>query len=179
VTTIDQTGKPLPDVELSDSDGQPVALRSFRGKPLVINIWYSTCVPCARELRDFAEVSGELGDSVQFVGVDPVDDAGKMLAFAADRGVDYPLLLDTDGKLITAAEVAAFPTTLFVSADGRIVFNKRPGGRPPQRPRPPVIVNELGVVDTEVSVLADLDFDELGPDLDHDFEDHDFEPVAV
>jgi peroxiredoxin len=121
VTTIDQTGKPLPDVELSDSDGQPVALRSFRGKPLVINIWYSTCVPCARELRDFAEVSGELGDSVQFVGVDPVDDAGKMLAFAADRGVDYPLLLDTDGKLITAAEVAAFPTTLFVSADGRIV----------------------------------------------------------
>ena len=44
---------------------------------------------------------------------------------------------------------------------GRIVFNKRPGGRPPKRPRPPVIVNELGVVDTEDSVLADLDFDEL------------------
>jgi hypothetical protein len=30
---------------------------------------------------------------------------------------------------------------------GRIVANKRPGGRPPKRPRPPVIVNELGVVD--------------------------------
>jgi peroxiredoxin len=88
---------------------------------MVINIWYSTCVPCARELRDFAEVSGELGDSVQFVGVDPVDDAAEMVSFAADRGVDYPLLLDTDGKLIIAAEVAAFPTTLFVSADGRIV----------------------------------------------------------
>ena len=57
---------------------------------------------------------------------------------------------------------------------GRIVFNKRPGGRPPKRPRPPVIVNELGVVDTEDSVLADLDFDGFGPDLDHDFR-----PVAV
>ena len=32
---------------------------------------------------------------------------------------------------------------------GRIVANKRPGGRPPKRPRPPVIVNELGVVDTD------------------------------
>ena len=58
---------------------------------------------------------------------------------------------------------------------GRIVFNKRPGGRPPKRPRPPVIVNELGVVDSEDSVLAEFDFglrdfDELGPDLDHDFE---------
>ena len=47
VTTIDQTGKPLPDIELSDADGRPVALRSFEGKPMVINIWYSTCVPCA------------------------------------------------------------------------------------------------------------------------------------
>jgi peroxiredoxin len=121
VTTIDQTGKPLPDVELSDADGRPVALRSFEGKPMVINIWYSRCVPCARELRDFAEVSAELGDTVQFVGVDPVDDVAKMLAFAAERGVDYPLLRDTGGKLITAAEVTAFPTTLFVSADGRIV----------------------------------------------------------
>jgi hypothetical protein len=37
-----------------------------------------------------------------------------------------------------------------------------------------VIVNELGVVETEDSVLADLDFDELGPDIGHDYE-----PVAV
>ena len=121
VTTIDQSGKPLPDIELTDADGQPVALRSFSGKPLVINIWYSTCVPCARELRDFAEVSKGLGDSVQFVGVDPVDSADTMREFAAARGVEYRLLLDTDGKLITGADVTIFPTTLFVSADGRIV----------------------------------------------------------
>jgi hypothetical protein len=30
---------------------------------------------------------------------------------------------------------------------GRIVAHKRPGGRPPKRPRPPVIVDELGIVD--------------------------------
>ncbi len=32
---------------------------------------------------------------------------------------------------------------------GRIVAHKRPGGRPPKRPRPPVIVNELGVVEAD------------------------------
>jgi hypothetical protein len=32
---------------------------------------------------------------------------------------------------------------------GRIVAHKRPGGRPPKRPRPPVIVNELGVVEVD------------------------------
>jgi WhiB family redox-sensing transcriptional regulator len=30
---------------------------------------------------------------------------------------------------------------------GRIVANKRPGGRPPKRPQPPVIVDEFGVVE--------------------------------
>jgi len=121
VTTLDQSGKSLPDVQLKDDAGQPVALRSFAGKPLVINIWYSTCAPCARELRDFADVSRELGDSVQFVGVDPVDSVDKMRAFADARGVEYPLLMDSDGKLITQADVAAFPTTLFVSPEGVIV----------------------------------------------------------
>jgi len=121
VTTLDQSGKSLPDVQLKDDAGQPVALRSFAGKPLVINIWYSTCAPCARELRDFADVSRELGDSVQFVGVDPVDSVDKMRAFADARGVEYPLLMDSDGELITKADVAAFPTTLFVSPEGVIV----------------------------------------------------------
>ena len=121
VTTIDQSGKPLPDVRLSDAAGQPVALQSFVGRPLVVNIWYSTCVPCARELRDFADVSRELGDAVQFVGVDPVDDAAKMQEFADARGVEYPLLMDSDGELVTNADVTAFPTTLFVSPDGEIV----------------------------------------------------------
>ena len=37
-----------------------------------------------------------------------------------------------------------------------------------------MIVNELGIVDTEDSVLADLDFDEFDTD-----DDHDFQPVAV
>ena len=121
VTTVDQSGKQLPDVQLTEAAGQPVALHSMLGKPLVVNIWYSTCAPCAKELRDFADVSRELGDSVQFVGVDPVDDAAKMQEFADARGVEYPLLMDHDGDLLTEAGVAAFPTTLFVSPEGEIV----------------------------------------------------------
>lgn len=38
---------------------------------------------------------------------------------------------------------------------GRIVANKRPGGRPPKRPRPPVIVDELGVVETDAPASTD------------------------
>lgn len=37
---------------------------------------------------------------------------------------------------------------------GRIVANKRPGGRPPKRPRPPVVVDELGIVEDGTEAMA-------------------------
>jgi WhiB family transcriptional regulator, redox-sensing transcriptional regulator len=37
---------------------------------------------------------------------------------------------------------------------GRIVANKRPGGRPPKRPRPPVVVDELGIVGDDREAVA-------------------------
>jgi hypothetical protein len=54
---------------------------------------------------------------------------------------------------------------------GRIVANKRPGGRPPKRPRPPVIVDELGVVTDEGAVAA--------PDNDPDIDTDDVSLAAV
>ena len=50
---------------------------------------------------------------------------------------------------------------------GRIVANKRPGGRPPKRPRPPVFVDELGVVEIDDADdgnvdIADADIGDIG-----------------
>lgn len=118
----DGTGDLLPDVTLYDRDGAPVSLTEFRGEPLVVNFWFSRCAPCRRELRDFAEVSGEV--DVRFVGVDPFDTVRAMEEFAAERGVGYLLLRDTgdDGALLTdELRIVAYPVTLFVDANGRIL----------------------------------------------------------
>lgn len=121
----DVAGDVLPDVLLSDRDGGPVSLADFRGAPLVVNFWFSTCAPCRRELRDFAAVHAEVGDEVQFVGVDPFDTVEAMERFAADRGVAYDLLRDRgehDGRSLTdELGIVAYPVTLFVDADGRVL----------------------------------------------------------
>ncbi len=120
----DVSGERLPDVPLVDAAGAPVSLDEYRGAPLVVNFWFSRCAPCRRELRDFAIVHGELGDRIQFVGVDPFDTVDAMLAFAEERGVTYDLLRDTgdDGRLLTdELEIVGYPVTLFVDADGRIL----------------------------------------------------------
>jgi peroxiredoxin len=116
----DATGATLPDTGLTDAEGRAVSLAEYRGAPLVVNFWFSRCAPCRRELRDFAEVHAELGDRVQFVGVNPFDTPSAMARFAAERGVEYELLRD-DGALSDAIGIVAYPVTLFVDADGDVV----------------------------------------------------------
>lgn len=115
------TGVAFPDVALTDPDGAEVRSAALIGTPLVVNVWFSTCPPCARELADFAEVHAEVGERVRFVGVNPFDRPDTMVAFAAERGVTYELLRDPDSAFLDAIELASFPRTLFVDAGGSIV----------------------------------------------------------
>ena len=111
----------LPDVGLVAADGSAVHLPEGDGRPMVVNLWYSTCPPCARELGEFAMVHGEVGDRVRFVGVNPYDTVSTMERFAGDRGVRYELLRDPDFAFADELGIVAYPVTLFVDADGRIV----------------------------------------------------------
>lgn len=117
----DVAGDMLPDVPLSDIDGGEVRLADHRGTPMVINLWFSNCPPCARELADFAAVHDELGDRVRFIGIDPFDTVEAMQRFASERGVGYPLWRDPDRDFTAAVGVVAFPVTLFVDESGRIL----------------------------------------------------------
>ena len=117
----DVRGAPLPIVDVGDRDGNVVSSASFVGEPLVVNFWFSTCPPCARELPDFAEVHAELGDEVRFIGINPEDSVQAMERFAGERGVEYELFLDDTREFTDAIGAAAFPITLFVTPEGGIV----------------------------------------------------------
>jgi peroxiredoxin len=116
----DVQGEPFPDVVLIDGDGNPVTTADLLGEPLVVNLWYSTCPPCAKELPDFAEVDAETDDA-RFIGVNTLDSLEVMERFAAERGVEYDLFRDEFAELADAIGATAMPVTLFVTSDGTIV----------------------------------------------------------
>ena len=89
------------------------------GEPLVVNLWFSTCAPCLKEMPEFAEVDAET-DDVRFVGINLYDPLDVMQRFAAERGVEYDLYRDVDSGFTDAVRAAQFPVTLFVASDGTI-----------------------------------------------------------
>lgn len=117
-------GKPLPIVDLTDTNGNTISTADLIGHPMVINVWATTCEPCKREMPALAAVHDDLGDQVRFIGVNIAENTPSALAFATSKGVRYELLSDVNGELQGALGVTGLPYTIFVSADGTIVAQK-------------------------------------------------------
>ncbi len=119
------SGEPFPPAVFLDRDDNEITSAELVGEPMVVNLWYSTCAPCAKELPDFAEVDREV-DDVRFVGVNTLDSVEEMERFASERGVEYELLRDRYAELVDGIGAVAFPITLFVTSDGTILEQTGP-----------------------------------------------------
>ena len=118
-------GEAFPEASLLDPDGEEITSAELLGEPMVVNFWYSSCAPCAKELPDFATVDAEV-DDVRFVGVNTRDSVEEMERFAGERGVEYELLRDHHADLVDGIKAVAFPITLFVTSDGTIIEQTGP-----------------------------------------------------
>ena len=117
-------GSQLPAINLENVDGQEVSTQSLLNKPLIINVWYSTCEPCRRELPALANADTQYRDRVQFVGVNIKDSATVAKEFASQYGVKFELLLDKNGLFISQLGIATAPVTLAIDPQGLIVGQK-------------------------------------------------------
>lgn len=43
-------GAPLPDFNFKDINGNAISLQKLKGKPIVINFWFTACEPCIEEM---------------------------------------------------------------------------------------------------------------------------------
>lgn len=113
----------LPEFVLPGLAGQPLSIRSWPGRPLVINFWATWCAPCVREiplLKDFQIQH----PSMQVVGI-AVDNVDAVKTFDADMQFNYPIMIGGAEAVEAAAafgvEVLAMPFTIFAAADGRLI----------------------------------------------------------
>jgi cytochrome c biogenesis protein CcmG, thiol:disulfide interchange protein DsbE len=120
-----KTSKSLPDLTLPClGKGPAVHLAGLSGTPTVVNIWGSWCGPCQAETKFLSTVYDAAHGKVRFLGVDTEDDAKSALDFAphVSPPMRYPQVVDKNKRLLVGLNIpSSVPTTVFVSASGRVV----------------------------------------------------------
>jgi thiol-disulfide isomerase/thioredoxin len=106
-------------------DGSPMTLADFAGKPVLLNLWATWCLPCREEMPALdALQAARGGDRFQVVAVNvDVGDPAKPAVFLEEAGitglVDYR---DTRMKIFNDLKVrglaVGMPTTLLVDGQG-------------------------------------------------------------
>ncbi|HWK69502.1 MAG TPA: TlpA disulfide reductase family protein [Burkholderiaceae bacterium] len=111
----------LPEMQLATLDEQPVSLKSYEGRPVVVNLWASWCPPCRREMPVFEQAQAAFPD-IAIVLVNQGESAQQAQAFLESEGLTLTdVLLDPSSKVMQTMGSRALPTTLFFDAKGRLV----------------------------------------------------------
>jgi peroxiredoxin len=92
-------GTPAPDFSLRSTPDQTVALRDFRGQPIILAFYPADWSPvCGDQMALYNEVLPEFHRcGAMLLGIS-VDGAWCHLAFARDRKLQFPLLSDFEPK---------------------------------------------------------------------------------
>ena len=61
-------GRPAPDIELSDMEGNGKKLSDYKGKVLYVDFWATWCLPCLFQLPEFEKLSEKYPD-IRFIGI--------------------------------------------------------------------------------------------------------------
>jgi thioredoxin-dependent peroxiredoxin len=128
-----QPGDDAPDFTLPDADGNQVSLSSLRGKRVIVYFYPAAMTPgCTKEAIDFRNALPELDAAgVAVVGISP-DKEPKLAKFRDRDELTFPLLSDTDTKVLQAygaygekklygkTMIGVIRSTFVIDADGKI-----------------------------------------------------------
>jgi len=118
-------GRPAaPEFTLDRLDGERFSLAGARGRPVVLNFWATWCGPCRIETPVKKRLHEELGEGGLIVGVNLTTSEGSVgdvQRYVEELDIEYPVVLDSTGRVQQLYGVRGTPTTYIIDPDGRVV----------------------------------------------------------
>lgn len=119
--TVVAIGAPVPAFSAPMLDGDTVALADLRGKPVLLNVWATWCIPCREEMPDLQAIQDEFasrGLEVVGVSVDQLHAAGDISRFLTDYNIGFMILHDPQARVGRVFRTVGVPETFLIGADG-------------------------------------------------------------
>jgi len=115
-------GETLKDAVLRGLNGPSRALASFRGKPLLINVWASWCGPCRQEMASLERLAwGSPDRDFAIIGISTDDYVDKANLLLRNTNATISHFIDTGLQMEHMLGATRLPLTVLVDADGRVL----------------------------------------------------------
>lgn len=113
-------GCPAPYFEGTTLDGQDIYLSALQGKVVVVNFWFTTCLPCLKEIPELNKLTESYQDAdVVFIGL-ARDSKDKLDAFFKRFGPFNYQIIPESYAIATEYKVVGWPQSLVIDRQGKI-----------------------------------------------------------
>ena len=110
-------------------NGPPRLLSSYRGRPLIMNVWASWCAPCRAETASLERLAwSELGQRLTVIGISTDDYIERAQAWLRRSNATLNHYIDRQLEMEHMLGAKHLPLTVLVAADGRVLA-KESGAR--------------------------------------------------
>lgn len=116
-----EVGLEAPPYAARTLSGDSVSLALLRGKPVLLNVWATWCLPCKEEIPFLESLHGKhAAEGLQIVGVsvDARGDESKIEQFARDFRMTYPIWRDPDERVNSRFLAIGVPSTYLIDRNG-------------------------------------------------------------
>jgi len=119
IGTQPQTGRLAPNFQLEAVNGGQVSLTDFRGKPVLVNFWAVWCGPCLQEMPIIQDRFQKYYPDLVVLAVEEGESLAGLRDFVEKEGFTFLVLAGSDA-IARRYGIRAFPTSVFIDADGVI-----------------------------------------------------------
>jgi len=121
-------GQVLPDAVMAGLNGPHRSLSSYRGRPLIINVWASWCGPCREEAASLERLAwSEAGSRYTVIGISTDDDRDEALRWLRHSNATISHYIDSGPRWVLEHMLGSsmIPVSVLVDARGRVVARFR------------------------------------------------------
>ena len=121
-------GHVLPNVVMAGLNGPHKLLSTYRGRPLIINVWASWCSPCRKEAASLERLAwSEAGSGYTVIGISTDDDRNAAMQWLRQSNATISHYIDSGPRWTLEHMLGAstIPVTVLVDAKGRVVARFR------------------------------------------------------
>jgi len=115
-------GKPAPELQVTDIQGNPVSLSNLKGKTVMLDFWTTWCPPCQNDSPAIEKLNQRYGGKdLMIIGISIDEDRETVEKYLKKHPHSFPVVLSSENSLPRPYQIRVFPTYLVIGADGTLI----------------------------------------------------------